>query len=248
MASGCRGNRRFSVVTKTVVVTGANRGLGLELVRDYVNRGDRVWGACRHPAEANDLKALRPAGVLELDVSNEKSTEQFGVALNDSVEMIDLLVNNAGVNGPEMGILREQSSWQMAPIENTLEMIRVNGLGAVMVTRAAMPLLRLAEDPIVVNITSQVGSMKVGREFINFPYAASKAVMNIFTAQAAYQLSSLGLTVVCFHPGWVQTRMGGTDADLSPEESASGIVRTIESLKRSDSGKFFQWDGTEHPW
>ncbi|MDP7068557.1 MAG: SDR family oxidoreductase [Acidimicrobiales bacterium] len=235
-------------MTKTVVVTGANRGLGLELVRNYITEGADVWGACRRPAEATDLEALHPAGILELDISSEISTKRFGAHLGDSAERIDLLINNAGVSGPEIGILRKQSSWQMVSVDNTLEMIRTNGLGAMLVTRAVLPLLDVAERPKVVNITSQLGSMKVGREFTNFPYAVSKAVMNMFTAQAAHQLSSLGVMVVCFHPGWVQTRMGGKDADLSPEESARGIVETIESLNNSDSGKFFRWDGTEHPW
>ena len=108
MAPGRRGNLEIAVVTKTVVITGANRGLGLEFVRNYINRGAHVWVGCRCPSEAADLIALRPAGILELDVSNEKSTKRFGARLNDSVEAIDLLVNNAGASGPQMGISREQ--------------------------------------------------------------------------------------------------------------------------------------------
>ncbi len=98
------------------------------------------------------------------------------------------------------------------------------------------------------NITSQIGSMVVGAKFDDLPYATSKAVMNMVTVQLATQLRERGITVVAFHPGWVRTDMGGSQADISVEESAGGILSAAEQLRLEDSGSFLRWDGTVHPW
>ena len=100
----------------------------------------------------------------------------------------------------------------------------------------------------VVNITSQIGSMIVGARFDDLPYSTSKAVMNMVTVQLASQLRDKEITVVAFHPGWVRTDMGGSQADISTEESAVGILSTLEQLGLEHSGSFLRWDGSTHPW
>ena len=231
-----------------VVITGANRGLGLAMARLYAKAGAELWSACRSPDDAVDLHALDPAGVLSLDVGEYASIDAFGVALKADVDSIDLLINNAGVNARTLGIDRADAGVFNAPPEPALEMIRINGLGAVLVTRALLPLLSSGRDAKIVNITSQLGSMVVGANFNEFRYAASKAVTNMFTVTAAAQLKDQGITVVCFHPGWVRTGMGGPQASLTPEESAEGIVAAVDGLTIEDSGRFLRWDGTDHPW
>jgi NAD(P)-dependent dehydrogenase (short-subunit alcohol dehydrogenase family) len=106
----------------------------------------------------------------------------------------------------------------------------------------------LGEGSQVANITSQIGSMVVGARFDDLPYSTSKAVMNMVTVQLASQLRDKGISVVAFHPGWVRTDMGGPQADISTEESAGGILSTLEQLGPKDSGSFLCWDGSTHPW
>jgi len=227
----------------TTVVTGANRGLGLEFVRQCLGRGDKVIAGCRNPAEAKDLIALTPAKILSLDVGHEESIEQFAASIDDQV---DVLINNAGTSATNLGVERGSAGVLNAPVDLTLDLIRINGLSAASVTRSLLD--HLSEGSQVVNITSQIGSMIVGARFDDLPYSTSKAVMNMVTVQLASQLRDKDITVVAFHPGWVRTDMGGSQADISTEESAGGILSTLQQLGLEQSGSFLRWDGSTHPW
>lgn len=232
----------------TVVITGANRGIGLELARQFTAHGATVVGGCRTPDEATELAALDPAAIVQVDVGDEESVSAFAAGVADAVDHVDVLVNNAGIGVSALGLDRRDAGWRSVPVDATLDAIRINGLGAVMVTRSILPLLEAAGGARVVNITSQIGSMVVGARFRDLPYAASKAVMNMFTVQAAAELADEQVTVVCMHPGWVQTDMGGAQADLTVAEAAGGIIEVVGSLGPEDSGRFLRWDGTEHSW
>ncbi|MDP6283787.1 MAG: SDR family oxidoreductase [Acidimicrobiales bacterium] len=227
----------------TTVITGANRGIGLELVSQCMERGDTVVAGCRNPNDAPELSELAPAQIVALDVGNEASVESFTQSIAGPV---DLLINNAGTSVSNLGLDRELAGVLKAPIDLTLDLIRINGLSAAAVTRNLLPHLESGSQ--VVNITSQIGSMVVGANFNDLPYAASKAVMNMVTVQLATQLKEAGISVVAFHPGWVRTDMGGSSADLSVHESAAGILSTMKTFRHEDTGSFLRWDGTVHPW
>lgn len=227
-----------------VVITGANRGLGLELARVHIQRGNDVIAGCRTPDAASDLAALNPAAIISLDVADEDSVTTFAGRLGD--EPISLLINNAGASIASLGVERSQAGVLNVSMQATLELINVNGLSAAMVSRALVPHMEAGSK--IINISSQIGSMVVGANFDDLPYSTSKAVMNMVTVQLATQLKDQNITVACFHPGWVRTDMGGQSADLSPEESAAGIVSKTDALTPADSGQFFRWDGTVHPW
>ena len=227
----------------TTVITGANRGIGLELVRQCIQRGDKVIAGCRNPDEAQELRGLEPANLLAIDVGDEESVRSFSQAID---EQVALLINNAGTSITNLGFQREAVGVMAAPVDLTLDMIRINGLSAATVTRSLSG--RFDSGSQVVNITSQIGSMVVGANFNDLPYATSKAVMNMVTVQLATQLKDKGVSVVAFHPGWVRTDMGGSSADISVEESASGILATLKTFPHEDTGAFLRWDGSVHPW
>ena len=180
----------------TTVITGANRGIGLELVRQCIQRGDKVIAGCRNPDEAQELRGLEPANLLAIDVGDEESVRSFSQAID---EQVALLINNAGTSITNLGFQREDVGVMDAPVDLTLDMIRINGLSAATVTRSLSG--RFDSGSQVVNITSQIGSMVVGANFNDLPYATSKAVMNMVTVQLATQLKDKGVSVVAFHPG-----------------------------------------------
>ena len=227
----------------TTVITGANRGIGLELARQCIQRGDKVFAGCREPDEAPNLEALEPHSILPIDVGDEVSVLSFSEAIE---EPVSLLINNAGTSITNLGFSRDEVGVMNAPVGLTLDLIRINGLSAATVTRSLSE--RLESGSKVANITSQIGSMVVGSKFNDLPYAASKAVMNMVTVQLAAQFEASGIAVVAFHPGWVRTDMGGSSADISVEESAQGILSALETLQLEQSGAFLRWDGSIHPW
>lgn len=127
--------------------------------------------------------------------------------------------------------------------------MEVNAVGPILVTRAFVPLLRSGADPVILNVSSQLGSMEVGAQAgADVGYNASKAALNMITVKSAATLAPDGITVVAVHPGWVQTDMGGATAAISIDESASALVDLVGGLTIADSGRFLRWDGVEHPW
>lgn len=232
----------------TVIVTGANRGIGLEISRVHASRGDRLIAGCRSPETADALRELGPAAIIPLDVSDESSVEQFAAAAVSELggASLDRLYNNAGTSATNLGLSRSETGVLDVSMDVTEELIRINGLSAATVSRSLTGAMGAGSK--IVNISSQIGSMVVGKAFADLPYAASKAVMNMVTVQLAKALEDDGITVVCFHPGWVRTDMGGQAADLSPQESAAGIIEVTDKLTATESGGFFRHDGSVHPW
>lgn len=231
------------------LVTGANRGLGLEFVRQLLGRGHRVVATCRQPGRATALNAL--AGehpgrlrVLPLDVAEARSRDELVrelplLAGDDAPVRIDLLLNNAGIlpSGERFGDVSEV---------NLADSLRINAIGPFLLVQALSPLL--ADGARVANLSSQLGSIGRVTRFGTPSYAISKAAQNMATTQLAHALAPRGIVVVALHPGWVQTEMGGAGADVTPEDSARGLLDTIASLADGDSGRFLDWQGQPLPW
>ena len=229
------------------LVTGANRGLGLEFVRQLLARGDRVVATCRHPGKATALNAL--AGehpgrlhVLPLDVADPRAIAELQRELSllaDDDERLDLLVNDAGV-------LHSGERFGRVGAANLDDSFRTNAMGPFLLTQALAP--RLADGARVANITSQLGSIANTSRFGTPSYAISKAAQNMATVLLAAALRERGIIVAALHPGWVQTDMGGAGATVTPAASVAGLLRVIDGLHARDSGRFFDWQGQPLPW
>jgi NAD(P)-dependent dehydrogenase (short-subunit alcohol dehydrogenase family) len=223
---------------KTVVVTGANRGLGLELARQYAAAGARVVGTARRPDEATELAATG-ARVLPLDVADAESVAAFAAALGDAP--VHLLINNAGVSGRALDD-------ELSYAERVRRVMEVNTFGPMRVTEALLPNLRAAEGALVVNMSSGLGSIAGNTSGGYSGYRESKAALNMYTRNLAADHRAEGILAICVSPGWVRTDMGGPDAPLSPEESIAGLRRVIEGLSPAQSGLFLGHDGERLDW
>ena len=225
-----------------VLITGANRGIGLELAKRYAARGDTVLACCRNPSEADALGEISGAiEVLEVQVSDGASVAALAETLGG--RPVDILINNAGTMGPAP----ERQSVQSMDFEGWAETFEVNTLAPVRVMQALMPNLKASSDPKLVTITSQMGALSLDMP-VAYAYCSSKAALNKFMKMAALELGKEGINVCVIHPGWVQTDMGGPNADITPEESAAGIVRTIDGLGADNNGSFWTWNGEVHGW
>jgi len=223
---------------KTVLITGANRGLGLEFAKQYHAAGWNVIGTAREPDKATDLKALG-VKIEALDVADQKSVDAFAARLKD--QSIDLLINNAGVSG-------EGDKLADMPMAEYERVMNVNALGPVRVTKALLPNLKIGSGKTILSISSSLGSIE-GAADGGFPaYRESKAALNMFMRSLAGELKGDGFICIPMSPGWVKTDMGGPNATLTPEESISGMRKVIDGLKPEDSGKFWRHDGTIVAW
>ncbi|MBG0812144.1 SDR family oxidoreductase [Methylosinus sp. H3A] len=219
----------------TVVITGANRGIGLELARLYAAEGADLILGVRNPESAGPA----PGKKLRLDVSDDGSVTRFAEALGGAG--VDLLVNNAGVIGPE-----RQSSEDM-DFSGFLETLNVNTLGPLRVTQALSGNLRRAQSAKVAIISSQMGSLGYAKSD-HIAYRASKAAVNKVAQCLATDLAADGIAVASLHPGWVRTDMGGPMADLDPKESARGLKNVLDGLTLVETGRFWNFDGSLIPW
>jgi NAD(P)-dependent dehydrogenase (short-subunit alcohol dehydrogenase family) len=231
---------------RQVLVTGANRGLGLAFTQQLLARGDRVVATARHPGKATALNAL--AGeypgrlhVLPLDVASSKSRDELARELPLVLDgaPLDLLVNNAGV-------LHSGERWGKLDAAILEDSLRVNAVGPLMLVQAIAS--QLADGAKVANISTQMASIATRTEFRSPSYSMSKAAQNMATVQLAKALSARGIAVVALHPGWVRTEMGGASGELTPDESVAGLLQVIDGLRVEDSGRFLDWRGEAVPW
>ena len=225
-----------------VLITGANRGIGLELAKRYAARGDRVIACCRHPESAIGLKAVQGnVSVHALKVDDPASVAALASSLGG--QAIDLLINNAGVLGPDYG---DQTATRM-DFDGWAQAFAINTMGPVRVMQALLPNLRAAQQARVMTVTSQMGALSLDMA-LGHAYSATKAAINKFMRLAALDLAKEGIAVGLIHPGWVKTDMGGPEADITVEESGAGIVATTEKLNLSTTGSFWKWNGETHGW
>jgi len=232
---------------KRIVITGSSRGIGLEMAKILIGQGHIVYGAVRNPEGASDLQAAGPAGILKLDIGDEESINNFCEELAGTTDSLDILVNNAGITSNDLGADRRQCNpWQI-DTETVLEETRINALGPMMITRGLIELLEAGENPVVLNTSSQLGSMVVGALMpFDVAYNVSKAAVNMITVMSAS--TNKNIAFVALHPGWVKTDMGTEAAELEVPEAAGAIIDSLMSLTIEDSGRFIRWDGTDHPW
>jgi NAD(P)-dependent dehydrogenase (short-subunit alcohol dehydrogenase family) len=229
-----------------ILITGTNRGLGLALVTAYLDRGDHVFAACRKPPSAVKLQALAERcpdrlTILSLDVADEASIGQAAKAIGSQTKRLDLLINNAG-------IFPRGTTLSSIEVGTLLQTMHVNAIGPLMVARALVRLLEKSDHPVILNVSSDSGSLALKTTGGDYGYCASKAALNMLTRALAFDLQSRGIIVIALHPGWVRTDMGGRSAPLSPKNSALGILSLADRLTLSDCGRFLTWDGHELPW
>lgn len=237
-----------------VVVTGANRGLGLELSRQLLAAGDEVVATARQPKTADALSKLAAASdgrltVVRLDVGDPEEIGAAALQIGERFDAVDLLFNNAGIwTAP--GEPDRASSGALADLrpEPVLEVLRINALAPLLVTQALAPRLARAGRATVVNLTSGLGSIAGTAGRGNLAYAMSKAALNMLTRQLAAELAGQGVAVVAMSPGWVATDMGGRSAPLSPTESVHGILNVVDALTPAQSGTFLDHTGATLPW
>lgn len=226
-----------------VVVTGANRGIGLELVRQSLARGDSVFAGTRAPGSASDLSALGRGSrgaltVLALDVADPRSVAAFAKAIEAPIEAV---INNAGTMG-------DDRPFESADLEAALEVFSTNALGPLRVTRALLPHLRAGKGKRVLHITSGMGSIADNRSGGYYAYRMSKAALNMASRSLAADLRADGIWSAVISPGWVKTDMGGEGAPTAVEDSARGILSKLDALDAKGSGTFLDWSSKQWPW
>jgi NAD(P)-dependent dehydrogenase (short-subunit alcohol dehydrogenase family) len=229
-----------------VLITGANRGIGLSLVRIFVERGDLVFAGCRSLEKASDLKdiaAQHPELVkaIPLDVTDLGSIVECVQMVAAQADSLDILINNAAVHMGDENLSAVKS-------DDLLNTLQVNAVGPILVSQQFIHLLKNGEQPRIINISSEAGSISRMDHFRGYGYYGSKAAENMYTRALAFDPETDGVTVVAIHPGWVRTDMGGPEAHLSASASAAGILNVIDALTPQDNGKFYTWEGTEYPW
>jgi NAD(P)-dependent dehydrogenase (short-subunit alcohol dehydrogenase family) len=228
----------------TVLVTGANRGIGLEFVRQYAAEGAEVIACCRNPDAAAELQALAGASggrvrVMRLDVANAADIAALKAAL--AGQPIDILINNAGISGP-----RRQSADDI-DLEGWLETFRINTVAPVAISQALRANLKAGAEKKLAAITSQLGST-ANNGGQRYAYRSSKAALNNAMRGLSRDWAGDGIAVGIYHPGWVRTDMGGASAPLTPEASVRGLRQRIAELGPKTSGAYRDYSGAELPW
>ena len=220
----------------TVLITGANRGLGLEFARQYSADGWDVIGTAREPGDAAELKEIDRVQVEQLEMRDLEAVTSFGSRVG---ERLDLLIANAGTWKPEQATTAENGrSWA--------EMLTSNTIAPYLLAKAVLERVAAAGGKMVA-ISSGLGSIAESSGGY-VPYRTSKAALNMAWRQLAIEARPLGVATAVLDPGWVKTRMGGRNAPTTPEESISDMRRVIDGLTLERSGGFYRRDGSAEPW
>ncbi|MGD9899617.1 MAG: SDR family oxidoreductase [Calditrichaceae bacterium] len=231
---------------KKILVTGSNRGIGIEFVRQFLARGDYVFAGCRNPDSAIELRRLNDAYpdrlmIFKLDLER---TDLFDDVENDISKLtgrLDILINNAGIYIKNEDLDNLDESKMMTAF-------RINSIAPILFSRSFINLLKKGRDPKIINISSQMGSLQNKSTGGDYSYCSSKAALNMLTRSLAYDIRQLGIIAVTVHPGWVRTDMGGSNAMIDPSDSVYDMIKLIDRLELNDSSKFFMRDGKIHPW
>ena len=229
----------------TAIITGANRGLGLEFAKQYAADGWRVHACCRNPDKAVDLAALAESSGGTVTMHGLEVTDGAAVsALAESLSgaPVDLLLNNAGVYGPKRQTMADMD------YDGWLATFAANSMAPLRLAAALAGNVAASEHKRIVTITSRMGSIEQNESGAQIAYRSSKAAVNMVMDCVANELRPEGVTCVVFHPGWVRTDMGGPSAALEIEESVSSMRAAIAKLTAANTGGFFNYDGTSLPW
>ncbi|MEE4280231.1 MAG: SDR family oxidoreductase [Halieaceae bacterium] len=228
----------------TIMITGANRGIGLELLKQYAASGARVIATCRDPSSADEASALARAhdsvSLHALEVSDPEAVNALATQLLGST--VDVLILNAGMMGKDSTTLGELEA------DDFRRVLDVNVVAQAMCLQAFAPLVANSARGVIVGMGSFLGSLGCNSDGGHYSYRASKAGMHAIMRSAAHDLREQGTIAIVMHPGWVQTDMGGPNATITTEESVSGIRKVIDGLGAEDSGRLLTYSGDELPW
>ena len=225
---------------KNALITGANRGIGLEFVRQLKDKGYYIFGCCRSPAKANELNELADE-VIQLDVTNDNEFASLKQTLNN--RPIDLLINNAGTSG-EKGVTIGNIDR-----DNFIKLVNVNCIGVLKVSEALLPNLEASKEKNILVISSRMGSISDNDTGRSYAYRASKAALNCAMKSFALDVKDKGIHVMIIHPGWVKTDMGGVNGLIDVETSVSGMLKQAEKqLSQSHADILHRFDGEVIAW
>ena len=225
----------------TVLITGANRGLGLEFVRQYADNNWKVIATCRDPETAKDLYDIQgDKEILPLDVTDFEAIEQTSELLRS--EKIDVLLNNAGVYDSDKNGLGKTN------FDDWTKMLRINTIAPLKIVESFISQVVSSKRKVIVSISSLLGSLSANDTGGQYAYRSSKSALNSVNKSLSIDLARKGIISIVISPGWARTDMGGPNAAVDPIDSVSGIRRVINNLKPEDSGKFFNYDGSNIDW
>lgn len=222
-----------------VLITGANRGIGLALSRHYVSQGDQVIAVCRDTSD--EIENIADLVISGIDLSHDEAMDTVLQVLNMAYSddfKLDILINNAG--------LFQNETLASMNYEQIRQQFEVNTLAPLKVTHALLPYLKSGSK--IANITSRMGSIEDNTSGAYYGYRASKAALNALGKSLAMDLKPKGIAVAQLHPGFVQTRMVGFNGDISPEQAVNGLSQRIEELNIDNSGGFWHSNGEALPW
>ena len=224
----------------TWIITGGNRGIGKEFIHQLLSKNQTVITGVRFPEQMDFKHEL--LSIFKLDVSDSQSVTEFAQSVSQNTEQVDVLVNNAGrMDG------RWQTIGEVDP-DVSLDVLNVNTIGPLRVTQALWPLLEKTGNSKVANISSLMGSIDDCLSGRSYAYRTSKTGLNMITKILSVEGQDADISVSCYHPGWVQTDMGGDRAPVQPHESVKGLIELIEKQTIERSGRFFEYTGVELPW
>ena len=235
-----------------IVITGANRGLGLEFTRQYLEQGAHVFAGCRQPEAAISLHTLQARypqrlSMVALDVADADAIRRAHDMVHSQTESIDILINNAGIYSSHGGDEPLERLGRLS-FEDALTVLRVNAVAPLLVAQQFLGLLRAGRGAKLINISSGYGSVSANTGGFPYYYSASKAALNMFMRTLAADAKRWGITTVLLDPGWVSTDMGGPGAPLAPEKAVGAMLRLIDALTPRHNGRFLTWQGDKQDW
>ena len=230
---------------KNILITGANRGLGLGLVKKYLENNEKVFCTTRNISKSKELKLLKEKHnnsleICELDLLDSDSPNILSNFLVN--KPIDLFINNAGVIG------QSAQNFKSISLNPWIEVLKVNLIAPLLITQSIIKNIEKSSEKRIYILSSKVGSIEDNKSGGMYVYRSSKTALNQIVKSLSIDLKPLGISVISLHPGWVRTEMGGPNALISVEESVNGMFGVISNTNISNSGQFLNYDGTEIPW
>ena len=227
----------------TILITGANRGLGLEFVKQYAEEGCIIHACCRSPDEAKELQALSSKNKnIQIHTLDTTSEADIAALKNKIDSPIDILINNAGM-------LVQDAPLGNIPVDNLINTFLVNAVAPLKIAEAFIDHLAKSKRKLIACVSSSMGSITENTSGGYYSYRTGKVALNMLMKSAAYELANSGIKVLLLHPGWVKTRMGGEGASITPEESISGMRKVIATYNTPPGEViFYRYDGGKVPW